>query len=111
MVCDTLPEAGVKETEEVNGPDEEVETPNPLGAVMTALAVKLDPVTEKLCATDVTPWFVEKALNAPVAVNDGGITPVKEMSSILNVTPAEDVCLKRIERVEELGIPEEMLFK
>ena len=60
-----------------------VDTSKLAGAVIVTLPVRLDPLTEKVCAAEGVPCVAVKAANVPVTVIDGGGTTVPLTATVL----------------------------
>ena len=63
------------------------------GAVIVTLLVRLDPLTEKVCAAEAVPCVAVKTANVPVTVIDGGGTTVPLTATVLLLAPLLDTVM------------------
>ena len=64
-----------------------VDTSKLAWAVIVTLLVRLDPLTEKVCAVEAVPCVAVKAAKEPVTVIDGGGTTVPLTATVLLLAP------------------------
>jgi hypothetical protein len=61
--------------------------------VIVTLLVRLDPLTEKVCAAEAVPCVAVKTANVPVTVIDGGGTTVPLTATVLLLAPLLDTVM------------------